>query len=195
MGNFFDFFKKKEILPDDGKIRLTKEEIADQLRLACWDLFISNLPKPKIIDTQRDRNVPAEYKEGVPSGFSISPDTWVTYFNSDDLPDFPTRQDGLDHTRSIGQHENMHFINVPGSKRMHVRLVDAAIKGLQNSQDNRKGEVAHLTVNIFGDWAGDYLLGVDKFGREDFSTITRERIRRTTEQVSKEMKQNGSQHL
>lgn len=192
----WDFFRKKQGKQEPlGQIRLTKSEIAEQLRRACWDLYISNLPKPVIIDVEHDKNAPEVFKkEGVPSGFSIDPEKWITYFNAKDVPEFADADGAKQFCRSIGQHENMHFVHCPGSKRMNVRLVDAAMKGLSGKATYNKetaASVAHLVTNIFGDWAGDYLLGVDKFGREDFRDMTQERIRKSVEDVAKRIDEHS----
>ena len=172
----WDLFKKTR----KPHVELTKEEVVEQIKQAWWDLYVSNLPRPVVIDAQTDeKNTPELFKKEVPQGFSIDPLTWITYFNCKDIPDFATKDDAKKYCRTIGQHETAHFTLCPGSKRMDVRLVDAAMKGLRNPD----GNLAHIVTNYFGDWVIDHSLGVAKYGREDFSDMTRWRLRTTIEDV------------
>lgn len=186
------FSNKKEIDNSGQKFTLTEEEIYEQLRRACWDLYVSNLPKPIVVNAQTDRKqLPKELQSEIPKGFFIMPDTWTTVFNSDDMPKFNNKSDALDYARSIGQHETSHFTLVPGSKREHIRLVDAALKGFsQTTKQNSEqaAALANMVLNVFGDWTGDYQLGNGMYGREDFSNITRMRMSSTIEHVASQTK-------
>jgi len=191
------FFRKIEE-KTTGTVRLTKDEIKEQLQQSCWDLFISNLPNPVIIDVEEEKakgkeeekaKVPDQFAKGVPRGFAIDPNNnWTVYFNMNDLPQYKKKQDAKDDTRSIGHHENTHYTVCPGSKRMDVRLVDAALKGFSSPQltsnPQTAAAAAHIVENVFGDWVGDYMLGVDGYGREDFTRLTRNRMKRTIDYVA-----------
>jgi len=184
-------FKKKT---EESRVRLTSLEVEEQIKKGWWDLYVSNLPKPKIIDTKVNKEIPEEFKEGVPRGFSIEveKETWTTYFNNDDVPNFRTKQECKDFARSVGgHHETSHYTICPGSKRMNVKLVDSALKGFSSETrkaEQRAAQMAHLVTNIFGDWVIDYQLGVAKYGREDFSDLTRWRMKSTIDSVVKETK-------
>ncbi|MFH1501373.1 MAG: hypothetical protein ABIE22_05525 [archaeon] len=194
MGFLDRFFKKKPEL-SDRLVRLTEDEVRAAVKQAHWDLFVSNLPDPVVVDTQvNTKETPEIYADGVPRGFSIDPDTWVTYFCNDDMPDFLSREKLFEHARSVGQHETMHFTRCPGSKRTHVGLIDGGLKGLhkQESKGKTGADIAHLVTNIFADWSNDYGVGVEKYGREDFSQITRDRIRDTVKSVAEKNKENLS---
>ncbi len=184
--DIFGFLKRKRKSTPEAE--LTRKDIEDEIRHAWWDLFVSNLPRPVVIDTVKDKKgTPEIFADGVPSGFCIDPVTWITYFNKNDIPPFALIDDSRKYCRSTGQHETAHFTVCPGSKRMDVRLVDAALKGFTRlGSDQKTGvQAARLVENFFGDWVGDYMLGVGKYGREDFGEMTKWRLRTTVDDVAK----------
>lgn len=190
---FLDLFKKTAEKQEASKgPNLSKAEVAEQIKRAWFDLYVSNLPNPVVVDTNTDkRKLPAIFKDGVPRGFSIDPETWVTYFNNDDVPQFDKKQDAKDYCRSMGHHETMHFLHVPGSKRMNARLIDASIKSLSPGTQSKKetaASIANFVVNYFGDLVGDYMTGATDFGRVNLNYLTRQRLRKTIENVGSKTK-------
>ncbi|HLC78688.1 MAG TPA: VWA domain-containing protein [Candidatus Nanoarchaeia archaeon] len=182
---FLDWFKAKETKREG--IELDVDDVEEMIRKGWWDLYISNLPRPIVIDTKRSKtNIPYDLKKGIPRGFSIDPETWITYFNCDDMPEFTTFEDAQQYARSVGgHHETSHFSICPGSKRMNVRLVDAALKGFTRLRGQKGADSAHLVTNIFADWIIDTYVGIEKYGREDFGDLTKWRMRVTIDDVAK----------
>ncbi|MBI2106022.1 hypothetical protein HYT56_04265 [Candidatus Woesearchaeota archaeon] len=201
-----DLGNQSKVTPQPG---LTEKEILQSFRQSCWDLFVSNLPDPKIVnaETAREKNkLPKNVRVAVPRGFYIVPKTWTTYFNSDDVPNNLEYTASLDkyvaaaeraspgvenrqYSRSIFQHETTHFTKVPGDRVTEAILVDSALKGFkdQNIVQNKKlaSDYAYLVLNIMGDLIGDTFLAKEKYGRDDFGDLTLWRQKETVKDARK----------
>ena len=124
-------FKKPE---ETKKAQMPPEEVLQAFRQACWDLYVSNLPDPKVVNTE-DKKAAKEVSlpEDVPRGFSIDPKTWIISFNAGDMPSgLPTLEDRVRLARSLFQHEITHFTQVPADGVTEAILVDAALKGFRD---------------------------------------------------------------
>jgi hypothetical protein len=159
---------------------LTEDEVMQQFRQACWDLYISNLPDPVVVNANEPRkgiSIPEELRDAVPRGFSIDPETWTIYFSNDDMPKhLSEKNDLLEFAKSIFHHEETHFTQVPGDGLTEAILIDSALKGFKDPNILKDMEMArgfsYLTLNVMGDLIGDTLLAKDKYGREDFGKLT-----------------------
>lgn len=157
-----------------------EDDILQSFRQACWDLYITNLPDPVIIDNEKIKDkskLPEELQKGVPRGFSISTKDWTIYFNKEDLPkNLKTEADQQQYSRSIFQHEITHFTQVPADGVTEAILLDAALKGFKDPSVLNNKDVAaaygFFAMNIMGDLIGDTLLAKENYGREDYGNLT-----------------------
>lgn len=186
--------------PEEKKaVEMPPEEVLQAFRQACWDLYVSNLPDPKVVDTD-DRKAAKEVSlpEDVPRGFSIDPRTWVISFNTGDMPsDLPTLEDRVRLARSIFHHEITHFTQVPADGVTEAVLVDAALKGFRDpaiadNPEMAKG-CAYVAINFLGDLIGDTMLAKSNYGREDFNDLTVWRTRTIAAEAAKAAKAAGGQ--
>ncbi|MBI5066397.1 hypothetical protein HZA97_09260 [Candidatus Woesearchaeota archaeon] len=172
------------------KRKLSKEEVQQAFKQSCWDLYISNLPDPKIIDVNEKENKKTK-EEFIPKGFSIDPKNWTITFNTENIPGQIkeiTKQ--AEYARSIFHHEETHFIKVPGDELTEAILIDSSLKGMKNKNTVKDQELAaayaYTTLNIFGDLVGDTLLAKEKYGRENFGELTIWRQKETIKAVLEE---------
>ncbi len=178
---------------------ISDEDVLQAFRKACWDLYISNLPDPVVVNTSVDKkykDLPDEFRNAVPRGFFIDTRTWTTYFNSQDIPKQITDVDvQKEYAKSIFQHESTHFLQVPADNITEAILVDSALKGLKDqsilNDKEKSAAYAYLTMNIMGDLIGDTLLGKENYGREDFGDLTKWRMQETIK-MARETQQDSS---
>ena len=146
--------------------------ITNAFTRACYDLYVSNMPSPDII---------GDKKGDAPGGFSINPENWKISFSTSSLPGaINTKESLFKYSRSIFHHELSHFTVLPANRIQEAVLVDSALKGFSKQYDSEAAkQMAHIVVNIVGDWVGDTLLAKEKYGREDFGDLTRWRTKET----------------
>lgn len=192
----------KDKLRELDSSTITDEDIVQAWRQACWDLYISNLPEPRVVDVndkkaRKREEVPDKYEEAIPQGFSIDPKKgWRIYFSKSDLPrHIKDKKDLLQYARSVLHHECTHYTKVPADGLTEAVLIDSALKGFKDPQISQNKDVAaaysHLVMNVMGDLIGDTFLAKEKYGREDFGDLTVQRERDLVRQ-SRETRQSPS---
>ena len=171
----------------------TEEDIIQAFRHACWDLYVSNLPDPKIINNA-EKGKEDDPRKHIPRGFAIDTKTWQIRFNVQDMPkkiegesnlerylsEYDKKSKGKEHkllARSLFQHEcGAHFTQVPSDAVTEAILIDSAIKGFTDPNIAKNKHLAadysFLAMNIMGDLIGDTLLARKSYGRDDFSDLT-----------------------
>src|SRR3989338_520896 len=174
-------------------ITISDEDVRKEFRHACWDLYVSNLPEPNIVDSSKEGK--EDTGEAVPRGFAINPNGWIINFNKNDLPKSISQEELQNYCRSIFHHELTHFSQVPSDALTEAILIDSALKGFKDQTVLNNKQIAsaysHLVMNVMGDLIGDTLLAKNKYGREDFHDLTIERTKKTID-YARETQQSPS---
>ena len=188
-------FGKKEdkydpYIAKNKSTNLTEEELILQaFRKACWDLYISNLPDPKIFDPEdkkfQNSEIVKENGGSVPRGFFTDTKKWNVYFDAKSVPKNVIANGKLeDFARSIFHHEITHFTQVPADGLTEAVLIDSALKGFKDptilKDPKMASDYSFIVMNIMGDLIGDTLLAKENYGRNDFGDLT---VWRTKESV------------
>lgn len=167
---------------------LTRQDIEQQFRVACDDLYVSTLKPPVIVDsTNREsalnKDLPKHLNGHIPNGFFIDPRMWRVYLDVGSIPpSLKRREEILAFIRSLCHHELTHFTLCPASRRLEVKLLLAAFRGFTSRQIKDDPALARsfafMVHNLFADFVGDGHLACLGYGKNKLGPLTvwRERV-------------------
>ena len=167
--------------PELTESQIWKTRILELFKTAAFNLFLSGLKEPYIYNFA-DKNdptvkaLPENIQYQMDTGFSIDLRTWRTFFDLDSIPKHLEGEEVLSFSEGIFEHEFMHYIVYPRSKKREAQQMAAIQESYTLDAFTESSQVSKMYSGIINNIFGDILLELyltHGYGRDPTATRRR----------------------